>query len=70
VAVGLSVASRHARARSAAALVYPVLLAGAAKLLYEDLRVGVAATLFAGFAVYGVALIVAPRLRHHARATA
>jgi len=43
--------------------VVPVLLAvGAAKLLWEDLRMGEPLSLFAGMAVYGGALIAIPRL--------
>ena len=43
-------------------LVYPVLLVGAVKLLLEDVPAGRAATLVLSFALYGAALIVAPKL--------
>jgi len=43
-------------------LVYAVLAAGGLKLLLEDLRAGRAATLFISLALYGGALILAPRL--------
>ena len=48
--------------REAGWLVYPVLSAGAVKLLAEDLRVGSPAALVASFVLLGGALIVAPRL--------
>jgi hypothetical protein len=64
-AVGLALLSRAVPA--AAHLVYPALALAAAKLLWEDFRVGVAATLFIDFALVGVALIVAPRVRAGAR---
>lgn len=41
--------------------VYPVLLAGGLKLLFEDLRHGEPANLFASFAFFGLSLILAPR---------
>ena len=62
-AVGCAAASRTRLGRDAGLLVYPLLLAGAAKLLFEDFGAGVPATQFAGLAMYGVAVIVAPRLR-------
>ena len=43
-------------------LVYPVLVAGGLKLVVDDFRRSTPATLFAALAVYGVALILAPRL--------
>jgi hypothetical protein len=43
-------------------LVYPVLVAGGLKLVVDDFRHSAPATLFAALAVYGVALILAPRL--------
>jgi hypothetical protein len=43
-------------------LVYPLLVAGGAQLLIEDLRHGRALTLFLCLALYGGALIAAPRL--------
>ena len=43
-------------------LVYPVLVAGALKLVVDDFRHSTPSTLFAALAVYGVALILAPRI--------
>jgi hypothetical protein len=43
-------------------LVYPVLIAGGVKLFTEDFRSSQPATLFVALALYGVALILAPRL--------
>ena len=43
-------------------LVYPVLVAGGLKLVADDFRHSSPATLFAALAVYGVALILAPRI--------
>lgn len=51
------------RPPEASVLVYPVLILGAVKLLIEDLPGGRPETLFLALAAYGVALIVAPRLR-------
>ena len=47
-------------------VVPPLLAVGAVKLLWEDLRIGDPLTLFAGLALYGGALIAAPRLAHSA----
>ena len=44
-------------------LVYPLLVVTGLKFVLHDLRVGRPVTLFAAFALYGVALILAPRLR-------
>jgi positive regulator of sigma E activity len=41
----------------------PLLVLIAPKMLFEDLRQGTPISLFVGFACYGIALIVAPRLR-------
>jgi hypothetical protein len=46
----------------AAWLVYPLLVLTGLKFLLEDVRAGQASTLFVGFALYGLALILAPRL--------
>jgi hypothetical protein len=43
-------------------LVYPVLVTGGLKLVVDDFRHSTPATLFAALAVYGVVLILAPRL--------
>jgi hypothetical protein len=53
---------RLPRLKEAAWLVYPVLIAGGLRLLLEDLRVGKPLTLVISFALYGSALILAPRL--------
>jgi hypothetical protein len=60
-AVGLAALGRWRRFLEARWLVYPVLIAGGLKLLLEDVRGGRPATLFASLALYGSALIVAPR---------
>jgi hypothetical protein len=49
-------------------MVYPLLACTAAKLLLEDLRRGRPLTLFLAFAVFGIALIVAPRLHRKSAA--
>ncbi len=61
-ALGLAWAGRHARFREAAWLLYPVLIAGGIKLLVEDMPQSRPATLFLALALYGGALIAAPRL--------
>jgi hypothetical protein len=61
-ALGLAWVSRLPRLREAAWLVYPILAAGGVKLLVEDVPTSTAATLFIALAVYGGALIAAPRL--------
>ena len=43
-------------------LTYPLLVAGGLKLLLEDLAASRPATLFVAFALYGAALILAPRV--------
>jgi hypothetical protein len=61
-ALGLAWLGRAPRLREAAWLVYPTLAAGAVKLLAEDVPHSTAATLFVALAMYGAALIAAPRL--------
>jgi len=61
-ALALAVVSRITRAPEATWLVYAVLVLGGSKLLLEDLRTGRPATLFLSLALYGGALIFAPRL--------
>jgi hypothetical protein len=66
-ALALAWAGRQARFRESGWLLYPVLIAGGVKLLVEDLPRSKPATLFIALALYGGALIIAPRLRHLAR---
>lgn len=47
-------------------LVYTLLAVGAVKFVFEDIRAGGAAALFFSLALYGGALILAPRLLHGA----
>jgi len=58
----LAWAGRHARFRESVWLLYALLVAGGLKLLVEDLPRSRPATLFIALALYGGALIVAPRL--------
>jgi hypothetical protein len=57
---------RHARFREWAWLVYPLLVATGIKMIAQDFKDSRPATLFVALAVFGVALIVAPRLRRAA----
>jgi hypothetical protein len=66
--LGCAAASRRVRFTELAWLVYPMLGLGGAKLLVEDLLHGRAATLFPALAVYGLVLILAPRLLRRPRA--
>ena len=61
-ALVLAWAGRHERFRESGWLLYPVLAAGGMKLLVEDLPRSRPATLFIALALYGGALILAPRL--------
>lgn len=61
-AVLLGAAARRPRLRQASWLVYPVLLACGIKLVIEDFPQGRPATLFVALAVYGGALLAAPRI--------
>jgi hypothetical protein len=61
-AVLLAACARTDRFAELGWLTYPVLLTGAAKLLVEDFRHSRPATLFLALALYGAALVVAPRL--------
>jgi hypothetical protein len=51
----------------AAWLVYPLLVLTGLKFVFHDLRTSRPVTLFLGFALYGAALLVGPRLRRRAR---
>lgn len=62
-ALSLAAASRIERFREAGLLVYPVLGIGAVKLVVQDFPTGRAITLFIGFALLGMASVIAPRLR-------
>ncbi len=53
----------HPRFREWAWLVYPLLVAVGLKMVAQDFKYSRPATLFIALAVYGAALIVAPRLR-------
>ena len=59
----LAALSRTRRFREARALVYPLLVIVGIKIVLEDFQHGRALTLFIACALYGAALIVAPRLR-------
>jgi len=63
-AVALGRFGRDARFRESLWLVYPLLAAGGLKLLVEDFPQSKPATLFLALALYGGALIIAPRLTH------
>lgn len=64
-AVALAWAGQRERFRESRWLLYPVLAAGGIKLLVEDLPRSKPETLFVALAVYGLALIAAPRLLRH-----
>lgn len=66
-AVLLALTGTRPRGAEAAMLVSPLLIVIGVKLAIEDLRVGRPITLFVAFAVYGGALVLAPRLRKAAR---
>jgi len=61
-ALALALCGRHERFLELRWLLYPLLIAGGLKLLMEDLPHSRPATLFIALALYGGALIVAPRL--------
>ena len=61
-AVLLAVARRRSGLRETGWPVYPLLVFGGAKLLFEDIPQGGPRTLFLAFAFYGAALVLAPRL--------
>jgi len=54
---------RHARFREWGWLVYPVLIGTGMKMVVQDFARSRPATLFVALALYGVALILAPRMR-------
>lgn len=61
--LALAFAARSPSGVEAGWLVYPLLVVTGVKFLFEDFRLSRPATLFVAFALYGVALILAPRLR-------
>ena len=61
-ALAVALAGRLPRFAEAEWLVYPLLIAGGVKLVVEDLPHSRPSTLFIALAVYGVALINAPRI--------
>jgi len=60
--VAAAAIGRYPRFVEAGWLVYPLLIAGALKLVADDLTHSRPATLFVALAVYGAALIAAPRI--------
>ena len=66
LALGAAAMAQVPHYRSARYLIYPLLAAGALKLLLEDLPAGVPASLSVSFLAYGSALILAHRLARHA----
>jgi hypothetical protein len=62
LAVALAWAGRRWSLQELTWLVYPVLVGGGLKLLWEDFRHGQPITLFLALALYGGALLVTPRL--------
>ena len=67
-AVTMALAARRETLAELGWLVYPLLALGCAKLLVEDLSRGDAVSLTVGFALFGAALILAPRMLHQGRA--
>jgi hypothetical protein len=61
--VALAVVGRRSSWVELTWLVYPLLALGCVKLLIEDLRRGTPLTLTVGFALFGTALILAPRMK-------
>lgn len=64
-ALALAWIGGRTRLTEATWLVYPLLAAGAVKLVVEDFPQSSAATLFVALAIYGGALIAAPRVLRH-----
>lgn len=62
-AVGLTFVARTPRTGELASLVYPLLIFGALKFLFDDFGSGRAASLFITLATYGIALVVIARFR-------
>ena len=62
LALGLALAARRGTWPELGWLVYPLVAVGGVKLLLQDLRDGRPATLVLSLAVYGLVLVLAPRL--------
>jgi hypothetical protein len=60
--IALALAARRARWSELGWPVVPLLALGCVKLLIEDMRRGTPLTLTLGFALFGSALIIAPKL--------
>lgn len=58
----LALLSRFDRFATARWLIYPILILGAAKLLFEDVRLGTTWSLFFSLLIYGGAVSLTPRL--------
>jgi hypothetical protein len=67
LAVLLAWAGNRQRLQAGGWLVYPLLILGGVKFLIEDIQQGRASTLVASFVLYGLALIIAPRLIRRAK---
>ena len=65
--LGLAAAGRTRRVRELAWLVYPMLALAGCRLLFVDLRVGRGITLFPTFILFGIALLLTPRLMRQNR---
>lgn len=65
-AVLLALATRHERLRDLGWWLYPVLAAGGLKLIVEDFRRSGPTALFVALALFGAALVAAPRLARRA----
>ena len=65
--VAAALLGRGRRTRELGWLVYPLLAAGGIKLAVEDVPRGSPLTLFLGFAVFGSALLLAPRIARSGR---
>jgi len=68
--IATAILGRSLWLRELAWLSYPLLILCGAKILTEDLRQGTPLTLFVGFAAYGLALLIAPRLLKRHEGTA
>lgn len=62
-AVVFALLSRKYKFRELSHLIYPILIIGGLKLLFQDLGNGTPLTLFIGFVFYGFALIAAPKIK-------